>query len=109
MSGTLKRRKKGGRGKRVCPNCGKKFSTRPAMQLHLWSEVIAAETDRPLSEVESALKRYRDEGVFRIDPRGDVVYSPDRMGELGEDIQRVLAEIQEERQDREENGAQRDE
>jgi hypothetical protein len=65
------------------------------MRLHLWAEAISAETSRPLGETEAALKRYQAEGLFRIDPRGDVVISPE-MGELGEEIREALRRIQEE-------------
>jgi hypothetical protein len=83
--------------KKKCPLCARKFHTRSAMRLHLWAEGIAAETSRPVDEVEAQLKRFRDEGLLRIDPRdGGLVGKWSRMGDLGQDILAVLGGIEEE-------------
>jgi hypothetical protein len=67
------------------------------MQMHIWSEGIAAETSRTVDETEAALKRFRDEGILRIDPRsGDLVGRWSAMGDLGEDIRAVLRRNEEE-------------
>jgi hypothetical protein len=93
--------------KKQCPICSRKFLTRSSLRLHLWAEGIAAETGRSADEVETELKRYRDEDILSIDPRdGGLVGKWSEMGDLGKDIVAVLGDIEEEnKREREERRA----